>query len=123
MNPSADVSGTFHLFANGGRTQPSFSGYRPVHWLYDNYQTSGEHRYPKTGSAAVGETVDVEVWFLTPHVYPASVWVGRDIGVYEGSKQVGVLHITAVHNPILLGRSDSYTPLWHEPPGLSQDGA
>lgn len=42
MNRSHDIEGEFYAFpsAQGGRNTPAFSGYRPQHKVYDNYQTS-----------------------------------------------------------------------------------
>jgi translation elongation factor EF-Tu-like GTPase len=117
MNRPHDIEGEFYAFpsAQGGRNTPAFSGYRPQHKVHDNYQTSGPHEYLGTDQVAPGETVSTKVWLLTPDVYPKSLWVGREIGVFEGSHQVGTLTISRIVNEVLLGSPETYDPVWVNP--------
>ncbi len=112
MNGNADLEGMFHLFADGGRTAPARSGYRPAHRLYDNYYSSGEHRYVGTDEIAPGETAAVRIRLVTPYVYPASLWEGRVIEVCEGTRPVGLLTVTRILNPGLSGNRENYRPIW-----------
>ena len=124
MNRQQDIEGQFYVFPTrqGGRTTPAFSGYRPQHKIHDTYQTSGQHEYLNATQVAPGETVATKVWLLTPDVYPNSLWVGREIGVFEGSRQVGTLTVTCIVNDALLGSPETYIPVWVEPTGLDTQG-
>jgi elongation factor Tu len=124
MERSHDIEGQFYVFppALGGRSTPAFSGYRPQHQIHDNYQSSGHHEYLNVTQVAPGETVLTKVWFIAPDVYPNSLWVGREIGVFEGSRQVGILAVTRVLNGVLLGSAESYVSVWVEPAGRDAQG-
>lgn len=114
------LEGTFTLFdaSHGGRQSPVESGYRPQHKLHDNYQSSGRHEYPDVEQLAPGATARAHVWFITPEVYPGSLWVGREIDVMEGSRVVGKLVITRILHAGLAGSAEAYQPLWTRPPGI-----
>ena len=114
-NRVADLEGVFELLAAGGRLKPVFSGYRPGHRLYDNYISSGEHKYIGRDSVRPGSSAEVQVWLITPNVYPKSIWVGRVIDVCEGTKVVGKLSVTRVLNTILLRSPEVVGSRWAEP--------
>lgn len=90
----------------GGRSRPAFTGYRPNHPILPDYITSGTHEYLDADSISPGQSGRARIWFLTPDVYPHSLWVGRVINVQEGGRVVGRAEITAVLNPVLLGDSE-----------------
>jgi elongation factor Tu len=118
MNRECDIEGKFHLFDTNqsGRKTPVLSGYRPIHRLYDNYLSSGQHEYPDVQSVAPGEMAKVRIWFVTPEVYPGCLWIGREIDVMESPQQVvGKLTVTRIFNEILSGNADSYYPRWIKP--------
>lgn len=118
MNRAPDIEGVFHLLATGDRRTPARSGYQPEHKLYDNYLTSGLHKYLGVDEVAPGDSVQVAVWFITPEVYPHSLWKGREITVSEGERKVGTLKVTRILNPNLRGKAATYNPVWSEPLGL-----
>lgn len=124
MNRSHDIEGEFHLLTSqeSGRRNPVLSGYRPIHRLHENYLTSGYHEYSGVSQVAPGETAKVAVWFITPDVYPNSLWVGREIEVMEGSKVMGRLMVTKILNSVVCGSPETYSPIWVEPAGLSKQG-
>jgi translation elongation factor EF-Tu-like GTPase len=125
MNRPHDIEAEFCLLptAQGGRKTPAFSGYRPQHKIHENYQTSGQHEYlTATNQITPGETVLTKIWFVTPDVYPYSIWVGREIEVFEGSHMVGTLTVTRVVNAILIGSPENYNSVWVEPVGLDAQG-
>lgn len=118
MNRECDFEGKFYLFdtKQGGRKTPVFSGYRPLHKLYDNYLSSGHHEYPDVQSVAPGDTVKVRAWLVTPEVYPGCLWIGREIDVMEGPERVlGKLTVTRIFNEILCGDAESYNGNWIKP--------
>lgn len=118
MNRKWDLEGDFYLFSTeqSGRETPVLSNYRPIHKLYDNYLSSGQHEYPDVPSVARGGTAKVRVWLVTPEVYPGCLWIGREIDVMEGPQRVvGKLTVTQILNEILLGTAESYRRTWKKP--------
>ncbi len=69
MQRGPDFEGTFHLFADG-RRGPVYSNYRPQHAIHDNYQTSGHHNYLDRECLHPGDIAKVDVWLITPQIYP-----------------------------------------------------
>ena len=123
MNRNHDIEGEFQLFATkGGRSTPVFSGYRPVHKVHDNYLTFAQHEYIGVNQVSLGETASVKVWFITPDVYPKSLWCGREIDVQEGNRFVGKLLVTIILNKALEGSPETYNPIWVEPKNLNSNG-
>ena len=120
MDGSPDTGGIFHLLASGARRGPTFSGYRPVHKLHENYFTSGEHKYLDSDQVPLGGSARVAVGFITPEVYPRSLWKGREVTVHEDEYLTSTLKVTRVLNPNLRGSAANYNPLWTEPLGLKQ---
>ncbi len=119
MNRAADFEGVLKLAAEGGRSGPVRTGYRPGHRLYDNYISSGEHRFVGVDEIPVGGQANVEVWLITPAVYPGCLWDRRVIDVCEGTRVVGTLTVTRVLNESLRGSEEAYSSVWVEPAGLS----
>lgn len=50
----------------------------------------------------VGKWAEAYVRFLSPELYPHSVWVGREIEFKEGLNVTGKVIVTEVYNDILL---------------------
>jgi hypothetical protein len=117
MNRQHDIEGEFSLYSTSqsGRKTAVFSGYRPIHKLYDNYLSSGQHEYPDVGQVAPGKTARVFAWLITPEVYPGSLWIGRELDVMEGPNHVvGKLKVTRILNNVLAGSAEAYSPHWVE---------
>ncbi len=120
MKRPPDIAGTFQFLLGSGKSKPVRSGYRPLHKLYENYLSSGEHQYVGVAEVHPGETALVEVWLISPEVYPGCLWPGREIEVLEGSRVVGSIRIERVLNSLLLGSAERHNPLWVEPKGASR---
>jgi hypothetical protein len=118
MKRQADIEGTFQLFANSGRTGSVCSGYRPGHKIHENYISSGEHQYIDSEWVSLGGSASTKLWLVTPEAYPASIWVGRELEVSEGTHIVGKFTVTSVFNETLLCTPDGYNPIWVVPPEL-----
>lgn len=90
-----DVEAIFY-FAKGKLT---LSGYRPAHLIREDYLTTGLHEYTERLSdrKAIGT-----ITFISPEVYPHTLWVGKRVPFFEGNCRVGYAVITKVLNPILL---------------------
>lgn len=118
MKREADIEGIFELFADSGRAGPVCSGYRPGHKIHENYISSGEHQYIDSEWVSLGESANTKLWLITPEVYPASIWIGRELEVSEGTNIVGKFIVTGVLNETLLCTPDSYNPVWVVPSEL-----
>jgi translation elongation factor EF-Tu-like GTPase len=100
-----DVEAEIHFLHTdqGGRQGPAISGYRPAHVVRDDYHTTGFHDYLDVDEAKPGDTVRATITFITPDVYPGTLWVGKVIAVQEGSRVVGHAKITKIFNEVLRG--------------------
>ncbi len=68
-----------------GKLKQVFSGYRPEYDIRPNYLTCTHHEFHDQGGAVTGKSVRARIWFLTPEVYPFTLWVGRVLKFSEGS--------------------------------------
>jgi translation elongation factor EF-Tu-like GTPase len=99
--PDVEAEITMLPAEEGGRSGPSFSGYRPQHKVRDDYLTSGIHQYFDCAYVLPGHTVHGTIAFMTPEAYPHCLWVGRVIDIQEGSRVVGRARITRIMNALL----------------------
>jgi hypothetical protein len=99
--PDAVVRFRLESLTFDGKRKTVLSGYRPVYDIRPDYWTSTHHEFISGSEISSGEEITAKVWFLTPEVYPKSLWVGRVLRVAEGSRQVGTATVEAVLNPIL----------------------
>jgi elongation factor Tu len=104
-SPDARVTFELTAFSEGGGTRQVLSGYRPAYDVRADYWTSVSHEFANAEGARTGERVAADVWFITPEVYPGTLWPGRVIRVAEGSRVVGIATVEQVLNPVL-GRLD-----------------
>ncbi len=74
-----------------------FSGIKPVFNIMDNCMTSG--RIEGDDRFENGEIVRVKL--ITPKYYANSVWVGKEIDVFDGSRRIGNVTVAQILNPIL----------------------
>ena len=98
--PDAIVRFRLESLTLNGKRKTVLSGYRPIYDIRPDYWTSTHHEFTKA-EVSTGEETEAKVWFISPEVYPKSLWVGRTLRVAEGSRQVGTATIEAVLNPIL----------------------
>ncbi len=98
MQLKPDVEAIFKFV--GYRKEHLYEGYRPAHLICEGYLTSGVHSYYNLGKNTDGELKGT-ITFISPEVYPACVWVGKKIMMYEGQRNVGHAVITNIYNPIL----------------------
>ncbi|TXI90593.1 MAG: hypothetical protein E6Q34_08670 [Burkholderiaceae bacterium] len=108
MNRSADAEVLLHLVATemGGKNRPVKSGYRPVYAIREDYWTSTNHDFLDVVEFAPGQIGRAHVWFLSPEVYPKSLWVGREMSVAEGNRVVGKAVVVKVLNPLLVAEKN-----------------
>lgn len=100
---SPDIEAIVSLLstAEGGRSMPARSGYRPQHRLPTDYQTSGMHQYIDTDELAPGESARATIVFVTPEAYPNSIRAGDVLDVMEGGRILGHATVLRVLNASL----------------------
>lgn len=84
----------------GYRRNNLYEGYRPAHLICENYLTTGVHRYYNL-SEDDNEELRGTITFISLENYPASLWVGKQITMYEGKRVVGYATITYIFDPVL----------------------
>jgi len=70
---------------DGGKDRSITSGYRPQDEIKDGYLTSVNHELIDVESINPGGEGRANVWFITPEVYPNTLWPKQEINVSEGS--------------------------------------
>lgn len=76
-----------------------FDGCRPIHLIDGNY-TTGLHKYiEQSDNKVIGK-----IAFICPEAYPNSLWIGKRIEMYDGSRKIGVAIILKIYNKILEAR-------------------
>lgn len=99
MNTKPDVEAIFEF--NGVRKNSVKDGYRPAHLIVDSYLTTGIHHYYDVESVPPNGTAKGTITFLTPEIYPHSLWIGKKIKIQEGERVVGYATIINIYNPLL----------------------
>lgn len=100
-DPDVEAEITLLSTAEGGRSAPAWSGYRPGHAVREDYVTTGVHHYIGCEKVSPGETVRGTITFITPEAYPNCLWIGREIDIQEGSRIIGRARITRIFNAML----------------------
>ena len=78
------------------------SGYRPAFKIKENYLSTGEIELIGRKKLDVGESCEAYISFLTPDIYPESMWKGKKLIFSEGEKITGEAIVEEVYNQILL---------------------
>ena len=84
-----------------GKTCSISSGYLPNFAVQDDYLTSVRIELLDIAELAPGDECRANIRFITPEVYPNTLWRNREIVVSEASRVVGKAIILAVFNPVL----------------------
>lgn len=85
---------------DGYRQENLYEGYRPAHLICEDYLTTGVHSYYNLGENTNKE-IKGTITFISPETYPACLWIGKEIAMYEGKNKVGYAVITRIYNPTL----------------------
>ncbi|MEH2960568.1 hypothetical protein [Candidatus Merdisoma sp. JLR.KK006] len=93
----ADVEAIFYFIGN--KKNSIYQNYRPAHKIKKGYLTTGIHNYYNIDNSS--NEIKGTITFVSPESYPACLWIGKRIEMYEGSKVVGYAIITQIFNPIL----------------------
>ena len=86
----------------GGRESPIFCGYRGCHLIKEDYLTSSSMKFINDEMISPSDTRLALVQYITPEVYPASLWVGKKMNLQEGSKVIGYTVVKEVYNNTLI---------------------
>lgn len=97
MQFKSDVEVRFEFMGN--KKNSLYQGYRPAHMVKENYLTTGVHKYYNMENLE-GE-IKGTITFISPEDYPASLWKGKKIEMYEGSQLIGYVTILQIFNPVL----------------------
>jgi elongation factor Tu len=73
---------------DGGRSRPSFSGYRP-HFCYQGEHFTSVYRYLENSVLLPGQTTLADLWLLNPSLHVGRIFPGMPFDVTEGSRVVG----------------------------------
>ena len=96
-NPDAVVSVT-----NTRRSHNPFGkDYRGCCAIKDDYYTSVCFQTIDGNDMLYNQQHRCYANFLTPMVYPHTLWVGRELGLYEGGRLVGTMVIEEIRNKVL----------------------
>lgn len=98
MQLEPDVEAVFEFV--GDRKEHIYEGYRPAHLVKEDYLTTGLHHYYSLQERNEQE-IKGTITFLCPEHYPACLWVGKKLAMYEGATMVGYATITKIWNPVL----------------------
>jgi len=104
MNRPADAEIIFRLIPTleGGKDRSIRSGWIPNFKIRDDYLTSAKIELLDTLELAPGEECRASVWFITPEIYPNTLWLQREIAVFEAFRLVGKAVVVTIFNPVLL---------------------
>lgn len=97
MELKPDVEVLFEFI--GYRKDNIYEGYRPAHLVKEDYLTTGVHHYYRkkvSDSGMIGT-----ITFISPYNYPACLWVGKKIEMYEGRNLIGYATIIKIFNTSL----------------------
>ncbi len=98
MQLKPDVEAIFEFVGN--RKDNLYEGYRPAHLICEDCLTTGIHNYYNLGNS-MNKELKGTITFISPEVYPACLWIGKQITMYEGKNIVGYATITNIFNSIL----------------------
>lgn len=93
----SDIKAIFKYSDEFGRRYSS--GIRPAVLIKENYLTTCLLTFDEFSDS---KEFKVEGVFISPKYYPHSLWIGKVLEVYEGSKIIGHLTVTEILNPILI---------------------
>lgn len=93
---------------NGRRKRMMCDGYRPAHLVTSDYLTTGVHHYFGTQAVSPDGEASGTITFLSPELYPNSMWVGKIIDIQEGNRIIGQATVTRVLNPLLYKKEKDY---------------
>lgn len=104
MRLKPDVEVIFEFV--GCRKNNLYEGYRPAHLICTDCLTTGVHSYYDIENDTDKE-IRGTITFISPNAYPACLWIGKQIAMYEGENIVGYAVVTKIFNSILCKNEES----------------
>ncbi|WP_442590793.1 hypothetical protein ACSBL2_06140 [Pedobacter sp. AW31-3R] len=93
----------YNSTAEGGRSTPAFSGYRPnIKFPFDEMHTSGEQRFIGTNCVFPGDTVDAEIRIIAIDHFNHLLYPGLSFEFKEGARIIGTGMIIRILNKNLM---------------------
>ncbi len=80
---------------------PFATGYRPAFQMREDYCSTGEITLIDVSMLHFNDIAEAFIRFLTPDVYPHSLWEGKKICFMEGKTITGEAIIKEIYTPIL----------------------
>ena len=83
---------------------PFKSGYSPAFSISnkEQYLTSGRINFDSPNfSLKYNKNKEAYISFITPEIYPHTLWVGKVLKFYEGTKLTGEAKILEIYNKLL----------------------
>ena len=83
---------------------PFKSGYRPAFdvGISEQYLTTGRIDFDDSEFfLGYNQRKEALVSFLTPDIYPRTLWVGRVLSFYEGNRKTGEAEVLKIYNQTL----------------------
>lgn len=96
-SPDIEAQIYFLTTAEGGRSGPVRSGYRPQ-FFYDDHHWDAHQEYPEREWVGPGETVKTLLWFASPQCHWGKVSPRMEFEIMEGPRVVGRGTVTAILN-------------------------
>ena len=87
------------ILKNTDRTVPISPGMRLTAKIKADYMTTSLLAFDNPIS--IGESIAASITFVSPKYYGNSLWIGKLLDMYEGSKVIGTFMVTEILNPIL----------------------
>ena len=94
------------ILKNTGRTTPIFPGMRPTTIIKNDYMTTSVLNFDT--AIYTNEFIEASITFISPKYYGNSLWIGKCLDVYEGSRVIGTFTITEIVNPILDANAEKW---------------
>lgn len=73
----------------------------PDHLIKDGYLTCGKHYYFEEEKIYPKRKYKAEIKFMTPELYPGSLWIGRKIKLQRGGFVLGEATVVEIYNKTL----------------------
>ncbi len=100
LNPHFTALLTYVTEAQGGRTTPVSSGYRPtIKFPFHTGMFSGIQNFIGRDLVFAGDTVNAEITLLNTEYFKGKIYEGLDFEFYEGAVLIGSGLVTKILNP------------------------
>ncbi len=95
MNLKNDFNGIWQKNTEYSRTV--CSGMRPTFEIIENCRTSG--KIECNDPLNDGDLISIQL--VSPEYYPNSLWTGKRIEAFDGSKKMGTITVKEIFDPLL----------------------